>query len=167
MTASRLPQSTVAVGRGAGDRGDEGTIMILMFVLAAVIAAVVTVIVDASTVFLAERQLQAVADGAAAAAAEHADVGSIYRSGAGDNLPLSAAEVTTAVNDYVAVPGRRPHECGGTEKVVVASTDGQTVTVGLTCQVPLPFVAVVAQLWSKGVTIDVVAHARTAVTPTG
>ncbi len=164
MTSS-TPRPSIG-GSGAAD-SDDGTIMLLMFVLAAVIAALVTVIVDASTVFLAERRLQAVADGAAAAAAQHADVAAIYQRGAGDALPLSPAEVTTAVNDYVAVPARRPHECGGTEQVLEASTDGQTVAVELTCQVPLPFIAVVAQLWSNGVRIDVVARARAAVTPTG
>jgi hypothetical protein len=37
--------------------------------------------------------------------------------------------------------------------------------VHLRCQVPLPFVNVVAQLWSDGVTIDVVANAQTVIRP--
>jgi uncharacterized membrane protein len=146
---------------------DDGTITILVIFFGVIIAGLVTVIVDASTVFLAERQLQAIADGAAAAAAQRADVAAIYQGDSSDTLPLSPSEVSTAVNDYVTLPAHQAHECAGTEQILNASTDGQTVTVELRCQVPLPFVNLVAQLWSKGVTIDVVAHARSAVRPTG
>jgi uncharacterized membrane protein len=146
---------------------DEGTITILVIFFGVIVAALVTVIVDASTVFLAERQLQAVADGAAAAAAQRADVAAIYQGSSSDTLPLSPTDVAASVSAYVTLPAHRSHECAGTEQIVNASTDGQTVTVELRCQVPLPFVNVVAQLWSNGVTIDVVAHARSAVRPTG
>ncbi|MDQ1487237.1 MAG: hypothetical protein QOJ62_2930, partial [Actinomycetota bacterium] len=45
--------------------------------------------------------------------------------------------------------------------------DGQTVTVQLTCKVPLPFVNVISSLWSDGVTITEIAHARSAVSALG
>ncbi len=144
---------------------DEGTVTLLIVFFALIVAALVTVVVDASTVFLAERQLQSVADGAAAAAAQQADVGAIYQGSSIDVLPLSIAGVSNAVGAYVDEPAHRPHECHGTEEVVAADTDGRTVTVHLRCQVPLPFVNVVAQLWSDGVTIDVVASAQTVLRP--
>jgi uncharacterized membrane protein len=141
--------------------------MILIIFFAVIIAGLITVVADASTVFLAERQLQAIADGAAAAAAQRADIAAVYQGNAGETLPLSPTEVTSAVNDYVTAPAHLPHECAGTEQIRSAQADGPTVTVELSCRVPLPFVNVVAQLWSQGVAIDVVAHARSAVTPAG
>lgn len=144
---------------------DEGTVTLLIVFFALIVAALITVVVDTSTVFLAERQLQSVADGAAAAAAQQADVGAIYQGAVADALPLSADGVADAVGAYMAESAHRPHECHGTEQVVAADTDGRTVTVHLRCQVPLPFVNVVAQLWSDGVTIDVVASAQTVLRP--
>jgi uncharacterized membrane protein len=141
-------------------RDDEGTITLLV-----VFFALITVVVDTSTVFLAERQLQSLADGAAAAAAQRADLGAIYQGSATATLPLSPDEVSTAVAGYFNEPAHRPHECHGTEQVVAAQTDGRTVTVHLRCQVPLPFVNVVARVWSNGVTIDVVANAESVVRP--
>jgi uncharacterized membrane protein len=146
-------------------KDDEGTITLLVVFFALIIAALITVVVDTSTVFLAERQMQSLADGAAAAAAQRADVGAIYEGSATDTLPLSLQEVSTAVAGYFDEPAHRPHECHGTEQVVSAQTDGRTVTVHLRCQVPLPFVNVVSQLWSDGVTIDVVANAQAVIRP--
>jgi uncharacterized membrane protein len=146
-------------------KDDEGTITLLVVFFAVIVAALITVVVDASTVFLAERQLQSLADGAAATAAQRADLGAIYEGSATDTLPLSPQEVSTAVAGYFDEPAHRPHECHGTEQVVSAQTDGRTVTVHLRCQVPLPFVNVVARLWSNGVTIDVVANAESVVRP--
>ena len=144
---------------------DDGTVTLLIVFFALIVAALITVVVDASTVFLAERQLQSVADGAAASAAQRADVGAIYQGAATDTLPLSPEAVSATVDEYVGAPARQPHECHGTEQVVAAQTDGRTVTVHLRCRVPLPFVNVVAQLWSDGVTIDVGADAQTVIRP--
>jgi uncharacterized membrane protein len=115
---------------------DEGTVSLLIVFFALIIAALITVIVDASTVFLAERQLQSLADGAAAAAAQQADLGAIYQGSATDTLPLSQEGVTAAVSSYLAEPAHRPHECHGSEQVDAAQTDGNTVTLHLRCQVP-------------------------------
>jgi uncharacterized membrane protein len=145
---------------------DEGTVTLLIVFFALVVAALITAVVDVSTVFLAERQLQSVADGAAAAAAQRADLGAIYQGTVADTLPLSSDAVSGAVSGYVGEPAHRPSQCQGSEQVVAAQTDGRTVTVHLRCQVPLPFVNVVSQLWSDGVTIDVVASAQAVIRPT-
>jgi len=144
---------------------DEGTVTLLIVFFALIIAALITVVVDTSTVFLAERQLQSLADGAAASAAQRADLGAIYQGSATDTLPLSPVAVSTTVASYIDEPAHRPHECHGSEQIVAAQTDGRTVTVHLRCQVPLPFVNVVTQLWSDGVTIDVVANAQAVIRP--
>jgi uncharacterized membrane protein len=146
---------------------DEGTIMILVIFFAVIVAGLITVVVDVSTVFLAQREVQSVADGAAAAAAQRADLTTFYGSPLGANVPLSPTDVDTVVNTYVALPAHLPHECKAAPQVVADVTDGQTVEVELTCTVPLPFVNVVSQLWSDGVTIHEFAQARSVVTPVG
>jgi hypothetical protein len=68
------------------------------------------------------------------------------------------------------MPARIPHECATASYAVTRADvepDGQTVTVQLTCKVPLPFVNVISSLWSDGVTITEIAHARSAVSALG
>jgi Flp pilus assembly protein TadG len=160
---------TSASSREAWRRGDndEGTIMILVIFFAVIIAGLITVVVDVSTVFLAQRELQSVADGAAAAAAQRADLPTYYGGPVGANVPLDADAVNTFVNGYVTAPAHLPHECTAIPQVVTGVPDGQTVDVELTCTVPLPFVNLVSQLWSDGVTIHEFTQARSVVTPVG
>jgi hypothetical protein len=68
------------------------------------------------------------------------------------------------------VASRIPHDCRlSTYRLNLAGLDaaGETVTVSLSCRVPLPFVGIVASLWSKGVPIRETAAARAVVTPLG
>jgi uncharacterized membrane protein len=146
---------------------DDGTIMILTVFFALIVAALVTVVVDVSTIFLAKRELQSVADSAVAAAAQQADLPTVYGAPVGSDLPLSAPDVDTFVNNYVASAVHRPPECAQAPQAVTDVTAGETVTIGLSCTVPLPFTRLVTHLWSDGVTIHVVAHARSVVTAAG
>ncbi len=146
-----------------------------MIFLALIIAGLITVVTDASTVFLAQREMQSTADGAALAAAQQADLQAVYTGGLGAQLPLSREQATAAVNDYVANQSRIPHECSVTTYHVVngvdadgnartgVQADGQTVRVELTCKVPLPFISLVAATFTDGVTIRQVAYAQSAV----
>jgi Flp pilus assembly protein TadG len=155
---------------------DEGSVMILMIFLALIIAGLITVVTDVSTVFLAQREMQATADGAALTAAQQADLLAVYTGNLGAQLPLSRDQAIAAVNDYAANQARVPHECSvatyrvvdGVDAVGDARTgvqaDGQTVRVELTCKVPLPFVSLVASAFTDGVTIHQVAYAQSAVT---
>lgn len=147
--------------------GDDGSVMILVIFFAVIIAGLITVVVDVSTVFLAQREVQSVADGAAAAAAQRADLTTFYGASVGANVPLSPTDVDAFVSGYVSAPTHLPHECKASPQVVTNVSDGQTVDVELTCTVPLPFVNVVSQLWSDGVTIHEFARARSVVTPAG
>jgi Flp pilus assembly protein TadG len=163
--------------RFVADGSDEGQVMLLMIFFAVIIAGLITVIVDVSTVFLAQRELQSTADGAALAAAQQADVRAIYTAPVGAQLPLSAAQVLVIANSYASNSARIPHECSPSSyRLVVGQdaagnertglqADGSTVRIELTCRVPLPFVSFVARAFTDGVTIDEVAYARTAVTP--
>jgi len=152
-------------GDVAHPRDDDGTITILVIFFALIVAALLTVVVDVSTVFLAKRELQAVADGAAAAAAQNADLRNFYATPVGADLPLSPGDVSEFVSGYATTEARVPHECSTAPQTVSAVPDGETVMVELTCTVPLPFVRLVSQLWSDGVTIHVFAQARSVVTP--
>ncbi len=150
--------------------------MLLMIFMALIIAGLITVVTDVSTVFLAQRELQSTADGAALAAAQQADLQAVYTGDLGAQLPLSRSQATAAIADYVANPSRMPHECSAATYQVVGGTgadgntrsgvqaDGQTVRVELTCKVPLPFVSLVASAFTEGVTIHQVAYAQSAVT---
>jgi Flp pilus assembly protein TadG len=155
---------------------DEGSVMILMIFMALIIAGLITVVTDVSTVFLAQREMQSTADGAALAAAQQADLQAVYTGDLGAQLPLSHEQATAAINDYAANQSRIPHECSAvTYRVVVGpdgdgnarsgvQVDGQTVRVELTCKVPLPFISLVASAFTDGVTIHQVAYAQSAVT---
>ena len=156
---------------------DEGSVMLLMIFMALIIAGLVTVVTDVSTVFLAQREMQSTADGAALAGAQRADLQAVYTGDLGAQLPLSRADATAAITDYAANKSRIPHECSATTYQVVngidadgnarsgVQADGQTIRVELTCKVPLPFVSLVASAFTDGVTIHQVAYAQAAVTP--
>ncbi len=159
------------------DDGDDGQVMLLMIFFAVIVAALVTVVVDVSTVFLAQREMQSTADGAALAAAQRPDLAAVYTSELGPQLPLSHTTTIDALDSYALDPARIPHECSASSYQVVAGmdaagneqsglqADGLTVRIELSCKVPLPFLGLVADAFTGGVTIHQVAFARSAVTP--
>ena len=156
---------------------DDGQVMLLMIFFAVIIAALITVVVDVSTVFLAQREMQSTADGAALAATQQPDLRAVYTSSLGPRLPLSHVASANILDSYAIDPARIPHECSTSSYQVVSGqddagnehsglqADGQTVRVELSCKVPLPFVGFVADVFMGGVTIHQVAFARSAVTP--
>jgi Flp pilus assembly protein TadG len=162
---------------GAEIGHDDGQVMLLMVFFAVIIAALITVIVDVSTVFLAEREMQSTADGAALAATQQPDLAAIYTSDLGPRLPLSRSASVDILDSYAINPARIPHECSVSTYQVVSGHDAAgnersglqpdafTVRVELTCKVPLPFIGLVADAFTGGVTIHQVAFARSTVTP--
>src|SRR5665213_2474411 len=126
-------------------RRDDGSVMILMIFFAVIVAGLITVIVDVSTVFLAQREMQSTADGAALTAVQHADLPTVYGGTLGDLLPLSSADAKAVATAYATVAARIPHECAASSYQVVGTQDGggaaatglqpdgQTVRVELTC----------------------------------
>jgi hypothetical protein len=88
--------------------------------------------IAASDAFVEQRDVQAVCDGAALAAANHADEAVLYSSGIGTALPLTRAAVQAAVADQLAD--------GGTSlDAWSAETDGAEVTVRCTRHVEIAF----------------------------
>lgn len=142
-----------ACGRIAADRDDEGTILILLIFFVLIIAGLITVVVDVSTLFLAQRELQAAADAAVQDAAQHPLVESVY-GGAADALPLTQQGVVQAIESYLASSAHRPHDCAASSLIVTATLDGDTAAVTVTCDVPLPFVKLVDESASHKVTVS-------------
>jgi hypothetical protein len=121
--------------RSTPDRGSITPLILLCFLIAALMVMGTTA---AGSAFLAQRDLQAVCDGAAVRAADAADESSAY-TGPGDlaALPLSEASVQAAVADY-----RSAGYAGDPTLTLSAATDGQQVTVSCHRVVQVPFGAV-------------------------
>jgi uncharacterized membrane protein len=115
-------------------RTDDGSILLLVLGCVTIALLLVVVVVDASAVFLARRGLASDADGAALAAAQAVSKQTVYASGAGARLPLTA--VQSAVAEYAA--GEGASLAGAIER----TTDGDTVVVTGRKPVRLPFAAV-------------------------
>ena len=81
---------------------DEGSVLILGIGLVVVLLLAVGAGTDAARLFLARRSLSSVADGAALRGAHDLDQATLYRTGAGDVLPLSERRVRDDVVAYVA-----------------------------------------------------------------
>jgi hypothetical protein len=88
--------------------------------------------IAASDAFLEQQQVQSVCDGAALAAADHADEAAVYSRGVGDQLPLTRAAAQAAVADQLA-DGRQRLDAWSAE------TDGVEVTVRCTRYADIAF----------------------------
>ena len=124
----------------------------------AILLLLVTLVTDASVIFLAQRSLTAAADGAAVYSANAADEGLVYAGGDRTALPLSDASVRAAVRSYVdragLADGRFP------VSVARADTDGTVATVTFRSRVPLPFVHFLPVAWARGYPLASRASAR-------
>lgn len=146
-------------GRSVWPR-DAGQLTILVIGFTVVVALLITVVVNASRVFLVHRALSAAADGAAVAAADALDEPRFYTgSRPPDTLPLSSAAVAAAVEDYAASAGLAERfdgfRAGGT-----LAPDGSTVSATCAAVVRLPFVNLVSQRYADGLPLSVTASAR-------
>lgn len=80
--------------------GDDGSVLVLMIGLVAVLLLLVAVVVDVSAVVLARRSVASVADGAAVSAAQGIDYTVFYADGPAGGVPLSEAAVADRVATY-------------------------------------------------------------------
>lgn len=113
-------------------RRDDGSILVLSLGFIVICILALAVVVDASTVFLARRALQAQADGAALAGAQAIDLGAYYADGAASRIRLDPAGIRSAVERHVR---RDP----GTGRLTSVALDADVVTVAMTDQVRPPF----------------------------
>lgn len=81
---------------------ERGSIMVLTLGFIVICVLAVAVVVDASSVFLQRRSLQAAVDAAALAGAQAIDLDDYYVRGAAQGIRLDPVAVNTAVRDYLA-----------------------------------------------------------------
>ena len=129
-----------------------------------VAALLVTVVVNASKVFLTQRALSAAADGAALAAVDALDEVAFYGGARGETLRLDDAAAGAAVADYVASAGLT-ERFDGFEFTTGLGGDGTTVTVTCGSRVALPFINAVSDAYNEGYPLSVTASARAPITP--
>jgi hypothetical protein len=115
--------------RADGERGSTLPFVLVCWLVAALMAFGA---IAASDAFLEQQQVQSVCDGAALAAANHADEAVLYSEGIGAELPLTRTAVQAAVADQLSD--------GGTAlDTWSAETDGAEVTVRCTRHVEIAF----------------------------
>ena len=139
-------------------RGEQGTVLVLVIGFATLLALLVGVVVNVSAAALARRAVAGAADGAAVAAAQALDVDVLYRDGlAGDRLPLSPAGARQAVAAYGAQVA--PTQPGLRLSVTV---QGPTASVVAVREVPLPFGRLVGL---RPLRVEATARARAPLSP--
>lgn len=120
-------------------RDDRGTVIPLILGFALIALLVTLGVTVASIAFLAQRNLQGVCDGAALAASDSVDEGTVFGGGTVSDLPLSQAGVRSAVARYLAV-NYQPGTQGTPDDLSAgADTDGRAVRVTCHSTRALPF----------------------------
>ncbi len=141
-------------------RGDFGSVLPLIFGFASAGALLLAVVVTVSSVFLAQRRLDAAADGAATAAADKLHTGTYYtRSGEVAALPLDETDVTEAVQRYLDTTPLRDRFPDLEAPIVELDDDRTTVTVTLNAGLKLPFAGLLSGA-DGGYPISATASAR-------
>lgn len=146
------------------ERNDDGQLALLVVGFLLITALLVTVVVNASRVFLVHRSLSAAADGAALAAADALNEAAFYTDPNPQDLPLSSAAASEAAAAYVAtadLPARFEGFSAGTS----VAPDGVTVTVTCAAVVRLPFLNAASDGYAGGVPIRVTSSARSPLRP--
>jgi Flp pilus assembly protein TadG len=132
VRAPRLYAARVHAGRSADPDPERGSTLPFVLVCWLVAALMAFGAVAASDAFLEQQQVQSACDGAALAAANQADAATLYTSGVGRELPLTAAGAEAAVADQLTDAGVRLDTWA-------ATTDGAEVTVRCTRTVQIAF----------------------------
>lgn len=144
----------------AAERGQTTVLTIGYLVIALLL---VTVVVNLSRVFLAQRALDAAADEAAIAAVQSVSARPYYDEGAGQRLPLASTGAYDAAAQHLASSGAE-ESCDGFRLDDVQTT-ARAVTVTVSCQVRIPFVNVASASYADGVPITGRATARQTIRP--
>ncbi|MQA79169.1 MAG: hypothetical protein GEV10_11960 [Streptosporangiales bacterium] len=148
--------------RRAGPR-ESGQTLVLTLGYAVIALLLITVVVNLSRVFLAQRALDAAADEAAIAAVQAVREGAYYDDGAGRLLPLTEDGADRAATAHLEASGAtRSCERFALDEVTV---DDGAVTVAVSCRVSIPFANVVSASYADGVPLVGRATARQTVRP--
>jgi Putative Flp pilus-assembly TadE/G-like len=122
------------IGRCRDEVGQTTVLIIGFFVIAVMLIAVV---VDASAAFLRRESLDAVADGAALAAADGVAGDQVYNGGLGHLAQIDPAVARSAVEQYLADSDAYTHFPGLSYQVSSQNTS-VTVVVTSTLSLPIP-----------------------------
>ena len=116
-------------------RRQRGSIspMIIGFVL--ILGLLVTVVVAASRVFLFQRELSAMADGAALSAADGIDTSAIY--GGNGQVRLDQVAATSLARTYLSDSGAGSKFPGLASQVDVVGPTRVQVTLSANCSIPI------------------------------
>lgn len=147
--------------RRAGRDAGQTTVLTIGYAVLALL--LITVVVNLSRVFLAQRSLDAAADGAATAAVQALQHDPYYTVGAGGRLPLDRAGAEQAVREHLAA-ARGDRACDRFALDAV-TTSKDAVTVRVSCRVRIPFAGVVSGAYADGVPITGTASAQMTVGP--
>ena len=148
--------------RGPRGADDEGTVLLLIVGLVAVVGLLVAVVTDVTALYLQRRDLVSAADGAALAGAQAVDEETIYTQGLPTSgpLPLDEDAARSAVHEYLSDSGLASQSL-----TVRVETTPTTVSVSVSTTYDLP-VANTATLGATGsAQVSASATARTAVLP--
>ena len=139
---------------------DEGTVLLLIVGLVTLAALLVSVVTDASALYLERRRLMSAADGAALAGAQKVDEARVYSEGlpATGPVPLNPSAAERAAFEYLTASGITLSE------VTVHATP-TTVSVRIWSRYRLPVASTVTAGGAGSATVSASATARTAIVP--
>jgi Putative Flp pilus-assembly TadE/G-like len=156
----------------ARDRcADDGSIMVLIIGYTAIAAVLITVGVDVSKVFLAQRALRSAVDSAALAAAGGIDTAALYRGAGpqcGRTLPLDATEAGALADDSISASDPDLRQTFASLEHPRTQFEAGGVAVTMSGEVAVPFGRVLG--WLDGarsdglVRVSETSHAQSPVT---
>lgn len=150
-----------AVWRRVDDDGESGQITLLSIGFGLLALTLVLVVAAASSLYLERKQLLALADGAAADAADAIDYELYYgAAAAAEGLPLSTASVRGSVEEYLGSSAAARSFRGLSVGSGTGTTDGRTAQVVLSAVARPAVVPWVLVPWSDGFAITVTSSAR-------
>jgi hypothetical protein len=117
------------------DEFGQTTLLIIGFFVIAVM--LIAVVVDASAAFQRRQSMDAVADGAALAAADGVAGEQVYNGGLGDLAQIDPAVASATVQQYLADSGAYAHFPGLGYQITAEATS-VTVVITSTLDLPIP-----------------------------
>ena len=134
--------------------------MLLIIAFIAISLSFVLMAIDAADVFLAQRSLSSLADGAALAAAQGVDRSALYTGPPTCRLPLSPEGAEAAVSAYLSTASA-PTDLRPIQVSVDAASETVTVTLGQLVQLPMQgLLGSIHARWASGVPISSSASAQ-------
>lgn len=141
MTASR------------GERSDKGQVALLVVGFAVVVLLLLAVVIDASVAYLRRQAIEALADGAALAAADGVQGDQVYTQGLGTYAEIDPVVAQRHVAEYLAATEATSQFPGLRWSV---SPSGDSVTVHLSAPLDLP---ISPPGWADSAYVDGIASA--------